>query len=178
METFFQLKGFTVLLELLLKSLVILSLALGFYFFARKQPASVRHFVLGISMLSLLVLPFLSVFMPGWQTNLLPSWTTATGESETVTIVQFSASSLTNPEVKHLYKFQGHLSAGDQASGIYRFLQPQFRIGLITLWLLVCSFMLVKILFGLYGAFRLTRQGISMKGYPSRRILLCVEYGM
>lgn len=172
METLFQINGFAVLVELFLKSTLILSIALGLTFLARKQPASVRHFVLGLSLLTLLVLPFLAVFMPGWRTGLLPSWPREPGKSTVVT----SAQSLqpTSPTIggDTRIQVQTRYSTQDEAAGAHLLLKPQYRIGFTALWLLASGFMLVKILFGLYGASRLTRQGISIKGYPWQQLFL------
>ncbi|HLP46671.1 MAG TPA: M56 family metallopeptidase [Candidatus Kapabacteria bacterium] len=172
METIFQFQGFAMLAELFLKSTVILSLALGLSLLARKQPASFRHLLLGFSLLGLLVLPFLSAFMPGWQTGLVPSWITQPGKSTTVTIVQVLTPSPNAGSANHL-QLQAHLSTGNQMiTKGYWFLKPQYRLGFTAIWLLVSGLMLIKILFGLYGASRLTRQGISMKGYPWQHLFL------
>lgn len=173
METIFQFQGFAVLAELFLKSTVILSLALGLSLLARKQPASIRHLLLGLSLLGLLVLPFLSAFMPGWRTGLIPSWFTQPGKATPVTIVQFIQTQPRQAGSANHLQLQPHLAAENRmnTSG-YWFLEPRYRLGFTAIWLLVSGLMLIKILFGLYGASRLTRQGISMKGYPWQHLFL------
>ncbi|MCX6582253.1 MAG: M56 family metallopeptidase [Candidatus Aminicenantes bacterium] len=173
METLFQFNGFAVLVELFLKSSLLLSIALGLTFLARKQPASVRHFVLGFSLLGLLVLPFLAAFMPGWRTGLLPSWTPEPGKSTVTTIAQSLQLPPPNAGGENRIRLQAHYSTQDEAAaGANLLLKPQYRVGFTALWLLVSGFLLVKILFGLYGASRLTRQGISINGYPWQQLFL------
>ncbi len=173
METLFQINGFAALVELFLKSSLLLSIALGLTFLARKQPASVRHFLLGLSLLGLLALPFLAAFMPGWRTGLLPSWTPEPGKSSAVSIAHSLQLSSPNANGENGIQLQSHYSVEDEATaGATMFLKPQYRIGFTALWLLVSGIMLVKILFGLYGASRLTRQGISIKGYPWHQLFL------
>ncbi len=173
METLFQINGFAVLVELFLKSTVILSIGLGLTFLARKQPASIRHFLLCLSLLGLLALPFLTVLMPGWQTGLLPSWTQDPGKSTAVTVTQSLQLPSPGAGEEKSMQLQTHYSIQDDAeTGGNLLLKPQYRMGFTLLWLLVSVFMLVKILFGLYGASRLTRQGISIKGYPWQQLFL------
>ncbi|MDQ1353936.1 MAG: hypothetical protein QG657_4245, partial [Acidobacteriota bacterium] len=173
MESLFQINGFAVLVELFLKSSLILSIALGLTFLARKQSASVRHFVLGFSLLALLLLPFLAAFAPGWRTGLLPSWPQEPGKSTSMTIVRSLQPPSLNTNGDNRIRFQTHYITQDKAAAGTNFLlKPRFRIGFTALWLLASSFMLVKILFGLYGASRLTRQGISIKGYPWQQLFL------
>jgi len=173
METLFQFNVFAVLVELFLKSSLLLSIALGLTFLARKQPASVRHFVLGFSLLGLLVLPFLAAFMPGWRTGLLPSWPQVPGKSTAAAITHSLQLPPPNTGGENPIHLQTHYSTQDEAAaGANLLLKPQYRVGFTALWFLVSGFLLVKILFGLYGASRLTRQGISINGYPWQQLFL------
>ncbi|MBN1272416.1 MAG: M56 family metallopeptidase [Candidatus Aminicenantes bacterium] len=64
---------FRIFTELLLKSTLVLFLALLITTLMRKKSASLRHFVLVVFLISLLFIPLLTFVHFGWQTNLLPS---------------------------------------------------------------------------------------------------------
>ncbi len=179
MEALFEIKGFAFTVEFFLKSSLILAAALGLSFLFRKHSASVRHFLLGLSLLGILFLPFISAFIPGWKTDFLPALKTETVNHVIIEDWNAKEKSKTHPNENDLDRSslyanpvkQTHLQAngspGENAnSNSTLFLGPLYRYGFIVLWCLVSGFMLVKILFGLYGAFKLTHQGISMKGYP------------
>jgi hypothetical protein len=177
METLFESKGMALLVEFFLKSSLVLGMALCLSFLLRKQSASVRHFLLGLSLVGLLVLPFFSVFMPGWQTDLLPSW--RTGPPGQVVIDIFShrgkpASSTNSPLNRdHVAAKNSKFSTGEETvSPDAGWLNPLYRYGFTGLWGLVSGLLLVRILLGLYGALRLTRRGIPLKGYPWQQLFL------
>ena len=67
-------KAIDLICEYLIKSSVVLSFTLFLTFLFRKQSASLRHFLLSVSLIGLLFFPFLSTLTTGWETRLLPSW--------------------------------------------------------------------------------------------------------
>lgn len=177
METLFESKGMLLLVEFFLKSSLVLGMALCLSFLLRKQSASVRHFLLGLSLVGLLVLPFLSAFMPGWQTDLLPSWRTGPPAQVVIDISSHhgEAAPLVGASLNRDYvqAKNSKFSTGEETlSPGARWLNPLYRYGFTALWCLVTGFLLVRILLGLYGALRLTRRGSPLKGYPWQQLFL------
>ncbi|MFC2141093.1 M56 family metallopeptidase [Acidobacteriota bacterium] len=177
METLFESKGIALLVEFFLKSSLVLGMALCLSFLLRKQSASVRHFLLGLSLVGLLVLPFLSAFMPGWQTDLLPSWRTGPPGQVVIDISSHHGEAASLPGAPlnrdHVQAKNSKYSAGEEiVSPGAKWLNPLSRYGFTALWCLVSGLLLVRILLGLYGALRLTRRGIPLKGYPWQQLFL------
>lgn len=59
-------------IELIVKSLVILAVALIFTWFMRRSSAATRHLVLSAAAVSLVVLPFVSPVLPSWNIGTVP----------------------------------------------------------------------------------------------------------
>lgn len=177
METLFESKGMALLVEFFLKSSLVLGIALCLSFLLRKHSASVRHFLLGLSLAGLLVLPFLSAFMPGWQTGLLPSWGKGPSKQVVIDISSHHGEPASLPGAPlnrdHVQAKNSKYSTGEETvfpgAG---WLNPLYRYGFTALWCLVSGFLLVRILLGLYGALRLTRRGIPLKDYPWQQLFL------
>ena len=69
--------------EYLIKSTLILILGIILSYLCRRQSASLRHFILSVSLIGILIFPLLSTVRTGWKTGFLPSWTSeAKGSSE------------------------------------------------------------------------------------------------
>jgi beta-lactamase regulating signal transducer with metallopeptidase domain len=60
------------LADFMLKSSVVLTLALAAAVILHRKPAALRHFVLSVFLIGLLLLPILSFVPGGWRTGLLP----------------------------------------------------------------------------------------------------------
>ncbi len=58
----------------LLKTTVVLVLALLGAAAAKRSPAAFRHFVLTSALIGLLLLPLLTLVPVGWRSPLLPAW--------------------------------------------------------------------------------------------------------
>lgn len=177
METLFESKGMALLVEFFLKSSLVLGMALGLSFLLKKQSASVRHFLLGVSLVGLLVLPFLSAFIPGWQTGLLPSWRTGPPGQVVIDISshqgELASSTTASLNRDHAQVKNSKYSTGEEiVSPGAKWLNPLSWYGINALWCLVSGLLLVRILLGLYGALRLTRRGIPLKGYPWQQLFL------
>ncbi len=63
----------------LLRTTIVLTLALIAAAAAKRRPAAFRHFVLSSALIGLLLLPFLSFAPVGWRSPLLPGWMAAPG---------------------------------------------------------------------------------------------------
>jgi len=66
----------------LLKTTVVLTLALIAAAIAKRRPAALRHFLLSSALVGLLLLPFLSLAPVGWRSALVPRWMAPAAESE------------------------------------------------------------------------------------------------
>jgi hypothetical protein len=172
MESLFRIEGFAFFTEFFLKSTLVLAIALGLSYLFKKQSAAFRHFLLSVSLIGLLFLPFLSAFVPGWNTGFIPlSEPGSTTYVVTVTGDIHSGRVDPSPVTEGMSsRNQKQASAGlpgeHASSDGTPFLGPLYRYGFIALWCLVSCFLLGKILFGLYGVSRLTRRGVSLDGYP------------
>ena len=177
METLVESKGMALLVEFFLKSSLVLGMALCLSFLLRKQSASIRHFLLGLSLVGLLILPFLSAFMPGWQTNLLPSWGKGPAKQVVIDISSHHGEPAPLPGAPlnrdHAQAKNSTYSSGEETvSPGAEWLNPLYRYGFTALWYLVTGFLLVRILLGLYSVLQLTRRGIPLKGYPWQQLFL------
>ena len=66
----------------LLKTTVVLTLALAAAAIARRRPAALRHFLLSSALVGLLLLPCLSLAPVGWRSTLVPRWMAPAAESD------------------------------------------------------------------------------------------------
>jgi len=140
-----------------------------------------KHFLLSISLISLLLLPFLSNFITGWETRLLPSWQTVEinsfdlneGNQNSETLhhlnqkdpaVQANGTTRSGLETT---KFQDKKSISRQAADARTIL----GMSLMIIWTAGLVFLLIRIFLGLYGAHRLTHQGKKISG-PFWQMLL------
>lgn len=69
-----EIAWFSFFVECLLKSTLLLSLALCLAYLLRKKSASLRHFVLAFFLVGLILFPAVSTLSPGWETRWLPPW--------------------------------------------------------------------------------------------------------
>ena len=169
MELLSEIKSLNLVCEYLIKSSLVLGFALILVFFYRKRSASLRHFLLSFSLISLLLIPFISSFTAGWETCLLPTWQT-----------QKSFSSLSNraaenigvplqgkhEDLKNRGKNLQHLkgvktSRANRGSllTVATSKKNMLGISLVILWFLGLIFLLLRIFLVLYGVYRLTQQG-------------------
>lgn len=181
MELLSEIKSLNLVCEYLIKSSLVLGFALILVFFYRKRSASLRHFLLSFSLISLLLIPFISSFTAGWETSLLPTWQT-----------QKSFSSLSNraaenigvplqgkhEDLKNRGKNLQHLkgvktSRANRGSllTVATSKKNMLGISLVILWFLGLIFLLLRIFLGLYGVYRLTQQGEIISDSPWQQML-------
>ncbi|NIM57727.1 MAG: hypothetical protein GTO16_02130, partial [Candidatus Aminicenantes bacterium] len=179
-ESFFGLKYLDLISEFTIKSSLILGCSIFLLFLFRKKSASIRHFLLSFSLISLLLLPLLSTFTTGWEVRFLPSWQTAEKSSPDFDEVKTSKGSLgyLNKVDIQIQENSSILSGLDMnASQVKKtFFQTidvttLLGLSLIIIWTAGLLFLLIKIIAGLYGAHRLTRQGKRVSG-PFWQLLL------
>lgn len=167
-----QFKGIEIFFEFLLKSSLILVLTLSFYFLAKKKSASFRHFLLSTSFIILLALPFLILFAPGWQSGIIPSFTAFPQANSAL------RDSIIDKRLVRLDEASSPATAispdpvKDEHSPLLLFLQDLYPNSLIALWFCGLFFLLIRLVFGLYGTFKITNQGVLINGYPWKELFL------
>ena len=177
MSSLFAFKGFGFLLELFLKSTLILSMALSVTYLLRNQPAKLKHFFLSISLIALIFLPLVCRFIPVWNTNLFPSARqnyqageyfyspqnfSSTGEHQILPGEKIRLAKNTTP---HILPHTG------QNISLLRLDNGILSASLVVIWLAGITCLLLRILSGLLGVKKLTKNGILMKKYPWEYLL-------
>lgn len=198
--------GLRLLVELLIKSTVVLSVAMLLASLLRTKPASMRHFVLTFFLAGLLLLPALSSVRFGWETRLLPAPATAAVRSGPPTsgarAKPESDRRKSRPDAIALLGVRGltddlggSLDRGDslesaqpapgrpaesattapETTAHRRFPWAAVCRGLgiafLVVWPAGLALLLLRLALGLHGAFRLTREGETIRD-PGWRMLL------
>ncbi len=174
MESLLGLKCLDLICEFVVKSFLVLGISLILVFFFRKKSASIRHFLLSFSLISLLLLPSLSTFTTGWKTRWLPSWQTMKNSSLNLNEWNKNKDPLLHLGQKdNASQANGIQSSGfenirdkDKETAFLKTIDVKTLIGLSlsAIWTFGLIFLLIRIILGLYGAHRLTRQGKRMSG--------------
>ncbi len=179
MEFLAEIKGLDLISEFFIKSSVILIFTFVLVFLFRKKSASLRHFLLSVSLISLLLFPFLSTLAKGWETGLLPTWNTGEGRSQisqrwdqdrkkTFPLNSISPS-LADQQLQTL-KFENN-SRFNFFLSKYSISKGFFGLVLVAIWSAGLIVLLFRIFIGLYGAHRLTRQGKEISDSSWRHLL-------
>ena len=167
---------FPLFAEYLMKSTAVLTMGLILMVLFRKRPASLRHFVLSVSLAGLLLLPVLPYLGGGWETSFLPAgagarsvFPAARAPAKAEDNGQGSNGSngvLLPPSASSIARDSNskeHLLFG--ASGFL------LKSALPLFWSAGLIFLLLRLAAGLFGAFRLTREGETVRD-PGWRVLL------
>ena len=162
--------------EYLIKSTLALTLALILVVLFRRRSASLRHFVLSLSLAGLLLLPVLPYFGIGWETSLLPARIgSASGPSTAAAAGSLRGNTAGKMGSREVYLSpsgsSGTLDMSGHAEPIMEKSAPLFRIALPFVWLAGLIILLLRLAAGLLGALRLTRKGEDIRD-PGWRILL------
>lgn len=179
MEFLTEIKGLDLISEFFIKSSVILIFTFMLVFLFRNKSASLRHFLLSVSLISLLLFPFLSTLTKGWETGLLPTWNTGESRSQisqrwdqdrrkTIPLNSINPS-LADKQLQALKlekngRFNFFLSKYSISKGF-------FGLVLVAIWSAGLVVLLSRIFIGLYGAHRLTRQGKEISDSSWRQLL-------
>ena len=166
--------------EHLIKTSFALSFALLLVSMFRGRQAAIRHFILAFFLITLLLLPFLSELQSGWETHLLPPRNSA-AES---TIPQTSIVPL---ETVMLSRSRSGPTSGlpnrsglSEQRGFSAEAAPQpstttspgmLEVSLPLIWSAGLAILLLRLGAGIFGAYRLTREGEEVAD-PLWRILL------
>jgi beta-lactamase regulating signal transducer with metallopeptidase domain len=165
------------LVEYLIKSMVVLTLALILVVLLRRRSASLRHLVLSLSLAGLLMIPVLPYFGGGWETSLLPGGASAPSIRLTGPEAAKAADHGRRKEGSKgvLLPFSHSYSAPDTSSPTVRSLVgisgSIVTSALPIVWSAGLILLLLRLAAGLFGAFRLTCQGETVRD-PGWRVLL------
>ncbi len=151
------------LFEYLIKSTVVLTLALLLAYLFRKQSASLRHLVYSVSLIGTLVFPLLSTVQTGWKTRLLPTWSTEAHSAapSTLSVIRQSADPMTliTNTLRESQNYGSQTAMSSIQFGIKDTrLWNVMQYSLLAIWLSGLALILVRQIFGLFGAYRLTRE--------------------
>jgi beta-lactamase regulating signal transducer with metallopeptidase domain len=165
-----------VLFEYLIKSTLALTLALILLQLFRKRSASLRHFILSLSLAGLLLLPLLPYLGGGWETSLLPARSSAAPRTPAV-----SRGEGRGGVISGIPSYEDNLLAlpgpsdpaatrAQSALGRSR-IERSVRAAVPLVWSAGLVFLLLRLAAGIWGAFRLTREGEIVRD-PGWRLLL------
>jgi len=162
--------------ECLIKSTLALTLALILVLLFRRRSASLRHFVLAVALAGLLLLPILSSLGIGWETALLPVMTSASpGALPALAGKVPDGKTLGGPEygddTLSLPGFSSGREGLAQGEQLLSRAGPYLKIVIPLIWLAGLTFLLLRLAAGIFGAFRLTREGETVRD-PRWRALL------
>jgi beta-lactamase regulating signal transducer with metallopeptidase domain len=161
--------------EYLIKSTLVLVLALVLAALFRRRSASLRHFVLWLSLAGLLLLPIASSLGIGWKTVLLPARAARTLPIQTLPAPKIPDEEIRGRMIQRdallleagpatVLERPGYagMGAGDSGDTPWRDAPAagqRLKSALPLLWATGLFVLLFRLAAGLFGAFRLTREG-------------------
>jgi len=159
---------FPLFFEYLIKSTLALALALLLVELLRKRPASLKHFVLSLSLAGLLLLPVLPHLGLGWETSLLPA-----RPGGALKVSAGAAERRLHEETTGGPKLKGIISLMPVPSGP-PLMSPRadppknpgqsfFKTMIPLVWSAGLALFLLRLAAGIWGAFRLTRTGENVR---------------
>ncbi|MFZ2053893.1 MAG: M56 family metallopeptidase [Candidatus Aminicenantales bacterium] len=154
--------------EYLIKSTIVLTLALILVLLFRRRSASLRHFVLSLSLAGLLLLPVLPYLGMGWETDLLPARTSTASVTAAVPVADVRSDQAAGGRERDnvsLLSLGSSITLPESQSS--RFIKS----ALPFIWSLGFAILLLRLAAGILGAFRLTREGEAVRD-PRWRVLL------
>lgn len=174
MESLQGAKLLDLIFEFLIKSSLILGISLFLVFLLRKKSATMKHFLLSFSLISLLIFPFLSTFTSGWETSWLPSWQIGRSasldfgdtEKNEDSVSQLGRKDNTNQAKTIQHPLVAEAAAQNEKSVFLNSKNIKIigGLSLTAIWTAGLIFLLFRIFLGLYGAHKLTRQGRRISG--------------
>jgi len=153
--------------DILLKGTVVLAVAGLVTTLLQRSSAATRHAVWSIALGSLLVLPFLSVSLPSWKLESLPTMQEVTALAETpVVAVQLPVADRAAPvAAEHARQQDVPVSQTDRAAvsptrGISISLSD-IAAAALAIWALGAAVLLLRLVLGAVQVARLTRRGLA-----------------
>jgi beta-lactamase regulating signal transducer with metallopeptidase domain len=178
MGGFAESRGLGLIIELFLKSSVVLGAAILCSGLLRRRSASLRHFLLSVFLVGLAILPAFSVFARGWHARWLPDWAAMRSGSEAGAEAAVIG---TGPRTPDLRRGSGMdraapelqtsgAGAPQESTGHLRFRTVLASV-LFTLWLAGLVLILARLAAGLSGVRRLTREAEALDDSVWKRLL-------
>jgi beta-lactamase regulating signal transducer with metallopeptidase domain len=173
---FTEIRGLGLIVECFLKSSVVLAVAVCCSSLLRRRSASLRHFLLSLFLVGLVVFPAFSVFSSGWHTRLLPTWLAMKPASWAPQEQPAGRpgplmSDLNGSVLSDALDLQGSAEAGPKEnSGISKVGRIAGFV-LLALWSAGLYLLLARLVVGIWGAHRLTRQGEPLDDSAWQRLL-------
>lgn len=158
--------GLVLLGEYAVKSTIVLVLALTAARIAAAKTASFRHFVLSLALLSLLLLPLVSLAPFGWETKALPR-----GAVESARTMDRRPSVLPDRGAAVVSAGEMDAEVGGEAGLRPKAAPGSGRLLIPAVWTVGAAFILFRLAAGLLGARRLTREGETVAD-PVWRVLM------
>lgn len=170
---------FPLVVEYLIKSTVVLTLAVILVLLFRKESASLRHFVLSLSLAGLLLLPVLPYLGLGWETGLLPAKTSPAFMDQVTRAAHVGGDQLAEGPARENQSFFPVGSAVvpeksvffPRVSGKSEGFNLFFKSAVPFVWSMGLIVLLLRLGAGIFGGFRLIRQGKTVRD-PRWRALL------
>jgi hypothetical protein len=161
MEFLSEFVWLNLIFEYLIKSTLLLSFGLILVYLCRKQSASLRHFILSISLIGLLIFPILSTVHSGWRTGLIPSWESDTriSSASDIGVISQDAESTaleTNNSLNESQSYESKKTKKSTWPGMIN--SSLWHYSLLFIWLSGILFIFARQIFGLYGAYKLTKE--------------------
>lgn len=162
----------TFIITLLLKASICLSLSAFLLFLFRKASASLRHWIISLSLVGLLVLPFSSNYMPRWEVEtplaLVDQQVTSAPQAEALPTLAPSASErLQEPARENIITTNSAqlpstpLLTTSPSSPSSLFTWPIFAF---VIWLSISLFFLVRLYRGVQQTKRLRQESVPFEG--------------
>lgn len=165
-------------IELFLKSTILLSAGMLGARLLRRRSASLRHFLISLSLVGLAFLPAFSVFVPGWHARWLPGWAAAASQPAPVTRIAAAGTDRAapgapgDPGTDRAAVGLSETRAVGPRSGSTPFGSLSFLAsGLAVLWVAGLVLILARLTAGLCGVRRLTREGTALEDSAWQRLL-------
>jgi beta-lactamase regulating signal transducer with metallopeptidase domain len=179
MEFILELKIADLIFEYLIKSSLLLLVSFLMVSLFRHKSASLKHFILSFSLISLLLFPLLSSLKIGWETPLLPSWSSepisssAANKAPDENELYFQRNFAEKNTSENNTLLSGSTETGKDISGSlwHGPLKNILGLSMLLLWSIGLLFLLARIFLGLYSAHRLTRQGKKILSFSWQKLM-------
>jgi len=167
------------IVELFVKSSIVLAAAILCSGLLRRRSATLRHFLLSVFLVGLACLPVFSVFSPGWHVPWLPDWAAAkigpdAGEGAGTVGAGLVITDLRGEPGKERASLDPR--AGEPGAPYLNTGPSRFRAALASvlpgLWLAGLVLILARLMAGLFGVRRVTREGEALDDSAWKRLLL------
>lgn len=175
MDFLFRVKGLVFFIEVFIKSSIICGVALLLVYALRKQSASIRHFILSVSIIGLLILPVTIINDSGWNTGIPSIHTEQTIDKASVNPLPHLSTSNRYTAIQPTFQTgKTPVVVSDitkEKASLSKFFRASIPYTLIILWTIGIIFCISILTIGIYGTSYLTRKGVTMDRYPWKQLV-------